>query len=153
MLCGTAGEQINHRKHSGSVDRVRARKSRRFLKKRSASGVQSQEGTPRTIENSDYCPWDFCPYRISIGSLEQQRRKHNPPSGPDRAFGKALQEFRKARNVSQEKLALDAGFDRTFVSLLERGLRSPTMRTLIALSAELDVRPSEIVQRMEELLP
>jgi transcriptional regulator with XRE-family HTH domain len=85
--------------------------------------------------------------------LEQPRRKHNPSSGPDKAFGKALQEFRKARNVSQEKLALDAGFDRTFVSLLERGLRSPTMRTLIALSAELDVRPSEIVQRMEELLP
>jgi DNA-binding XRE family transcriptional regulator len=71
----------------------------------------------------------------------------------DRAFGRSLQEFRKARDVSQEKLALDAGLDRTFVSLLERGLRSPTMRTLIALAAELDVRPSEIVQRMEELLP
>jgi len=63
------------------------------------------------------------------------------------------QEFRKARNVSQEKLALDAGFDRTFLSLLERGLRGPTMRTLIALAAELDVRLSETVQRMEELLP
>lgn len=85
--------------------------------------------------------------------MEQSRGKHIPPSGPDKAFGKALQEFRKARNVSQEKLALEARFDRTFVSLLERGLRSPTMRTLIALSAELDVRPSEIVQRMEELLP
>jgi transcriptional regulator with XRE-family HTH domain len=44
---------------------------------------------------------------------------------------------------------LDAGFDRTFVSLLERGLRSPTIRTVVKLAVILQVQPSEIVRRME----
>jgi transcriptional regulator with XRE-family HTH domain len=50
-------------------------------------------------------------------------------------------------------LGLEAGFDRTFVSLLERGLRSPTVRTVVKLAAVLEVRPSEIVRRMEDFLP
>ena len=48
---------------------------------------------------------------------------------------------------------MDAGFDRTFTSLLERGLRSPTMRTVVRLAEALEVRPSEIVRRMEDFLP
>ena len=48
---------------------------------------------------------------------------------------------------------MDADFDRTFTSLLERGLRSPTMRTVVRLSDALEVRPSEIVSRMEDFLP
>ncbi|MGH8245821.1 MAG: helix-turn-helix domain-containing protein, partial [Gammaproteobacteria bacterium] len=62
-------------------------------------------------------------------------------------MGKALQEFRQGRGISQERLGLDAGFDRTFISLLERGLRSPTIRTVVKLAEMLEVRPSEIVRR------
>ena len=51
------------------------------------------------------------------------------------------------------QLALIAGFDRTYVSLVERGLSSPTIRTLVRLAEVLDVRPSKIVKQMEELLP
>jgi len=76
-----------------------------------------------------------------------------PESGPEKAFGKALQEFRKARDVSQERLGLTAELDRTYISLVERGLRSPTIRTVVLLAEVLEVRPSEIVRRMEELLP
>ena len=57
------------------------------------------------------------------------------------------------REISQEQLALTAGFDRTYMSLVERGLRSPTVRTLVQLAEVLDVRPSKIMRRMEELLP
>jgi transcriptional regulator with XRE-family HTH domain len=86
--------------------------------------------------------------------LPQSRRRHvQPESGPEKAFGKALQEFRKSRDVSQERLALIAGLDRTYISLVERGLRSPTFRTVVRLAEVLDVRPSEVVRRMEELLP
>ena len=86
--------------------------------------------------------------------LPQSRRKHvQPESGPEKAFGKALQEFRKTHAVSQEGLGLTAGLDRTYISLVERGLRSPTIRTVVLLAKVLDVRPSEIVRRMEELLP
>lgn len=69
------------------------------------------------------------------------------------AFGEALRAVRKTRNVSQERLAAIVGVDRTYVSLIERGLRSPTIRMLVRLADHLDVRPSEIVKRMEETLP
>ena len=84
---------------------------------------------------------------------EPRRRQIHPESGPERAFGKALQEIRKAREFSQERLALTARLDRTYVSLVERGLRSPTIRTLVLLADVLDVQPHEIVRRMEEHLP
>ena len=77
-------------------------------------------------------------------------RKHvQPESGPEKAFGQALRAIREEKGISQERLALDAGFDRTFVSLLERGLRSPTIRTVVKLAVILQVQPSEIVRRME----
>ena len=86
--------------------------------------------------------------------MGQSRRKHiQPSSGPDKAFGKALQHVRKSRDISQETLALEGDFDRTYISLLERGLRSPTIRTVVRLAEVLEVRPSEIVQRMEVSLP
>jgi len=67
-------------------------------------------------------------------------------------FGHALREIREEHDISQERLALEAGFDRTFVSLLERGLRSPTIRTVVKLAEVLKVKPSAIIQRMETLL-
>ncbi len=82
------------------------------------------------------------------------RRKHvQPSSGPEKAFGKALRLVRKERDVSQEQLSRDADFDRTYISLLERGLRSPTIRSLVRLAEVLEVRPSEIIPRMEDMLP
>jgi transcriptional regulator with XRE-family HTH domain len=54
--------------------------------------------------------------------------------------------------LSQEKLALDAGFDRTYISLVERGVRSPTIRAVVKLAQVLNVAPSNVVKRMEDLL-
>lgn len=75
-----------------------------------------------------------------------------PASGPARAFGEALREVRTKHKLSQEELAFDCGFDRTYISLVERGVRSPTIRSLVRLAKGLEVRPSEIVARMEVLL-
>jgi transcriptional regulator with XRE-family HTH domain len=69
--------------------------------------------------------------------------------GTEKAFGQALREIRKSRNLSQEQLALDSDFDRTYVSLLERGLQSPTVRTIVKLAATLDVRPSVMIRRIK----
>jgi transcriptional regulator with XRE-family HTH domain len=92
--------------------------------------------------------------RIKIDLLVRRRgRQIHPVVGPNRAFGQALRGVREARGISQEDLALEAGFDRTFISLLERGLRSPTVRTLVRLAEVLKVRPSNILRRMERLLP
>lgn len=52
----------------------------------------------------------------------------------NRAFGKALREVRKEKSYTQETLAFECGLDRTYISLLERGINSPTLDTLVALS-------------------
>ena len=80
------------------------------------------------------------------------RRQIHPEKGPERAFGMALRELRKATGISQEQFALDGGFDRTYISLLERGISSPTIRALFKLAPMLGVAPWEIVKRTEALV-
>lgn len=65
------------------------------------------------------------------------------------AFGVVLREKRLLADLSQEKLALDCGLDRTYISLLERGLRQPTLCTLFQLASILGVKPSEMVVAVE----
>jgi transcriptional regulator with XRE-family HTH domain len=67
------------------------------------------------------------------------------------AFGRVLRERRTEAGLSQERLALDAGVDRTFVSLLERGERQPTLATLWRLAEALGVAPSELVTGVEKV--
>jgi transcriptional regulator with XRE-family HTH domain len=79
-----------------------------------------------------------------------KRRKHvQPMSGPERAFGEVLRQMREQRKLSQEALGASSESDRTFVSMLERGLVSPTLRTIVKLSKGLSVAPSEIIRRTE----
>lgn len=68
-----------------------------------------------------------------------------------RAFGMVLRERRLSAGLSQEKLALEAEVDRTFVSLLERGGRQPTLTTLWRLAAALGVAPSELIGAVEKM--
>src|SRR3569833_454088 len=67
-------------------------------------------------------------------------------------FGQVLREQRIARQLSQEELALAADVDRTFVSQMERGIRQPTITTLMKLAGALGIQPSTLVVRMEKLL-
>ncbi len=80
------------------------------------------------------------------------KKQVQPEIGPEKAFGQALREIRKEAGISQEKLAEDGDFDRTFISLIERGINSPSIRTLVKLARVLQVPPSVIVVRMEEML-
>lgn len=64
------------------------------------------------------------------------------------AFGRLLKELREERGLSQSQLALDSGLDQTFVSLLERGRRQPSLVTLFALCDALDVEPETLVRRL-----
>ena len=67
-------------------------------------------------------------------------------------FGQVLREQRLAHELSQEELALAADVDRTFVSQMERGIRQPTITTLIKLAGALGIQPSTLIARMEKLL-
>ena len=64
-----------------------------------------------------------------------------------KAFGEALREVRAGRGLSQQDLALESKLDRTYISLLERGLRQPTITTLIALADTPGVEPTLLVTR------
>ncbi|MDZ7842606.1 MAG: helix-turn-helix transcriptional regulator [Gammaproteobacteria bacterium] len=65
------------------------------------------------------------------------------------AFGRILRQLRVQKGLSQEALADAAELDRTYISLLERGQRQPSLTTLFALAAVLDVKPSDIVEKLE----
>jgi transcriptional regulator with XRE-family HTH domain len=64
-----------------------------------------------------------------------------------KAFGLVLRDVRTKAGLSQERLALNAGLDRTYISLLERGLRQPTLSTLFQLAEILEVAPATLVAR------
>jgi transcriptional regulator with XRE-family HTH domain len=61
-------------------------------------------------------------------------------------FGEQLKELRNKRGLTQEELATDCGLDRTYISMLERGLRQPTLATLFKIAEVLNVSPSLIVK-------
>lgn len=63
------------------------------------------------------------------------------------AFGEVLRISRRRAKLSQMELALRADVDRTYVSLLERGLRQPTLETLFRLAAVLNVPPARLVAK------
>jgi transcriptional regulator with XRE-family HTH domain len=64
-------------------------------------------------------------------------------------FGKVLREMRETNKISQEKLAEYCDLDRTYISLLERGLRQPTITTIFRLAKALNTTPSQMIQKVE----
>ena len=64
-------------------------------------------------------------------------------------FGKVIRGLRRERGLSQEELGFESNLHRTYISLLERGKRIPTLTTLIRLATALNMPPSEIVRRVE----
>ncbi|WP_200810900.1 helix-turn-helix domain-containing protein [Pseudogulbenkiania subflava] len=65
-------------------------------------------------------------------------------------FGEVLRRYRSAQNISQEELAFKAGVDRTYVSRLERGIRQPTITTLIGIGQALGVSAADLVRETEQ---
>ncbi|MFO7816333.1 MAG: helix-turn-helix transcriptional regulator [Desulfovibrionales bacterium] len=71
---------------------------------------------------------------------------------PAAAFGHALRYFRINSRLSQERLAQESGLDRSYISLLERGIRQPSLTTIIQIAQALDLPPRELVAKVEEEL-
>ena len=69
---------------------------------------------------------------------------------PEKAFGLVLKDLRKSKGVSQEKLALTGDLDRTFISLMERGQRQPSLTTIIRIAEALEMKSSELMDLVAE---
>jgi len=76
---------------------------------------------------------------------------HSLPDGIDVAkiFGEVLRELRTKRGLSQEEFGFECELHRTYISLLERGKRIPSLTTIIQLATALRIPPSEIVRTVE----
>ena len=59
-------------------------------------------------------------------------------------IGGRIRYFRKLKGWSQETLALQADMNPAFLGHLERGLKSPTVKTLEKIAAALDISMAEL---------
>jgi transcriptional regulator with XRE-family HTH domain len=60
-----------------------------------------------------------------------------------RIVGANVRRLRKARGLTQEKLALDAAIDLTYLGGIERGRRNPSVAVLGRLAGVLEVHPRD----------
>ncbi len=63
-------------------------------------------------------------------------------------FGLIVRDRRLKRGLSQERLADIAGLHRTYVSLLERGLRTPSLYVIAKLAEALETTITDLVYEL-----
>lgn len=68
-------------------------------------------------------------------------------------LGEELCAARLAANLTQEKLADEAGISRNYVSLLELNRKSPTVDLLLGLCDTLGVSAADLIRRVENDAP
>ena len=61
-------------------------------------------------------------------------------------LGRAIRSRRECLGLSQEKLAERCGFDRTYISMLERGKRNPSLMNLLKLAKGLQTSVSKLTE-------
>jgi transcriptional regulator with XRE-family HTH domain len=67
----------------------------------------------------------------------------------EKAFGQVVRDLRIERKLSQEKLSELSGLDRSYVSEIERGEKTASIRTLVKLAEGLGKLPSSLIADME----
>ena len=70
-------------------------------------------------------------------------------AGLEKAFGSALRELRNQRALSQEALAFEAELARNYISQLELGSKSPSLRTIFKLCKVLETSPAAMIEDVE----
>jgi len=64
-------------------------------------------------------------------------------------FGQVLREAREKAELTQEQLAFEARLHRTYISLMERDIKSPTLDVLLRLGKALNMPAADLVARVE----
>jgi transcriptional regulator with XRE-family HTH domain len=67
----------------------------------------------------------------------------------EKVLGRVIADARKSAGLSQEALAFRCKLHPTYISQLERGLKSPTIRVLRAIAAALETKTSSLLLRVE----
>ena len=64
-------------------------------------------------------------------------------------LGKNVRKRREALGVSQEEFAEKCGFDRTYISLVERGRRNISLMNLVKIAKGLNTSVSQLTEGIE----
>ena len=67
------------------------------------------------------------------------------------AFALVLQRQRVAKNLSRTALAQKAGLHQTYIGLVERRLRNPSLDAVDAIAEALGITPSKLIAEAEEV--
>lgn len=68
-------------------------------------------------------------------------------------FGTLIKQARLKARLTQEDLAAKASLTREYVSLLERGKRTPTIEVFIRLVRAVGLSPAEVISEIEKSIP
>jgi len=71
---------------------------------------------------------------------------------PDQLLGIEVRQARERLGISQEELGFRAGIHRTYVSQIERGLKSPTLGAVLRVAKGLNTPASNLVAAVEKQL-
>jgi transcriptional regulator with XRE-family HTH domain len=64
-------------------------------------------------------------------------------------FGENIKKRREEKGISQEELANIAEFDRTYISLIERGKRNLSLLNICRFAKALDAKPFELIKNIK----
>jgi len=67
----------------------------------------------------------------------------------DKFFAAVLRKKREALGMTQELLARRSELDRTYISMLERGLRKPSLQTVFSLAESMGIEATELIREVE----
>ena len=81
--------------------------------------------------------------------MQRHQRQIQPTDLKAKAIGVVVRELRDQAGVSQERLSADCGFDRTYISRVERGIINPTVSRLWKIADALETPLSQIARQME----
>jgi transcriptional regulator with XRE-family HTH domain len=71
---------------------------------------------------------------------------HNRNEAYIKAFGEHLKNLRESKNLTQEELSYRCGVPLSQVGRFERGVRSPTLSTILILAKGLEVEPKTLLE-------
>ncbi len=63
-------------------------------------------------------------------------------------FGKNVQEYRRAQQMSQEQLAESAGVHRTYIGMIERAEKNITLLNIAKIANALKISPSVLLKNL-----
>jgi transcriptional regulator with XRE-family HTH domain len=67
-------------------------------------------------------------------------------TNPSPRFGRNVQRYRKAADLSQEKLGELCNLDRGYISGVERGVRNPTVVSIEKIAEALEIKAAQLFE-------